>query len=313
MTVSCSVVVPVHNEEESIRVLYERLTARLTGLEITYEIVFIDDGSSDRSLEILQGLHAEDLRVKYVALSRNFGHQVAVSAGLDYASGDAVIVMDADLQDPPEVVGELLARWRQGYDVVFAVRARRKGDGIFKRGTAALFYRVFRRITAVSAPLDAGDFRLMSRRAVDALRMCRERNRFVRGLAGWVGFRQVTVSYERDPRHAGETTYSVARMIRFAFDGIAAFSVLPLRLAAYAGLFFVIAGAGLFVYVTAVEGWSALRGVTNRVLVSVVLLVSGIQLLALWILGEYLWRIFEEARRRPLYIAAEAVGFEPRR
>jgi polyisoprenyl-phosphate glycosyltransferase len=311
MTPACSIVIPVYDEAETLPVLYEQLTAVLARLGLAYEIVFVDDGSRDRSAAILRDLHAKDARVRYLAFSRNFGHQVAISAGLDFASGDAVVVMDADLQDPPEVIGDLVARWREGNDVVFAVRSRRSGEGVFKRATAALFYRIFRRATAVSVPLDAGDFRLMSRRAVEALRACRERNRFVRGLAGWVGFRQTRVEYERDPRYAGKSKYSLANMIRFAFNGIAAFSWMPMRLATYAGLALVLAGMALLLYLVAVRTPGGLGLSASSVLVPVVLLVGGLQLLALGVIGEYLGRVHEEVRARPLYILAEAVGFDP--
>ena len=310
----CSVVVPVYNEAQVLPVLYRRLTAALTALALPYEIVLVDDGSSDRSPEILRDLRREDARVRYITLSRNFGHQIAISAGLDHASGDCVIVMDADLQDPPETIGALVARWREGFDVVFAVRAQRRGESIFKRGTAALFYRLFRRMTALTAPLDAGDFRLMSRRAVDALRACRERNRFVRGLASWVGFRQTSVPYDRDPRYAGETKYSLAKMVRFALNGIMAFSWAPLRLVSYAGFACALLGAVLLVG----EGLGAgLRGARSAaegasLIVAVVLFVGGLQLLGLGVIGEYLGRVHEEVRGRPLYVVAAAVGFEGR-
>jgi polyisoprenyl-phosphate glycosyltransferase len=310
MTPACSIVIPVYDEAETLPVLYERLTAVLTRLGLAYEIVFVNDGSRDRSAAILRDLHAKDARVRYLAFSRNFGHQVAISAGLDFASGDAVVVMDADLQDPPEVVGDLVARWHEGYDVVFAVRSRRSGEGVFKRATAALFYRIFHRVTSVAAPLDAGDFRLMSRRAVEALRSCRERNRFMRGLAGWVGFRQARVEYERDPRYAGESKYSLAKMTRFAFNGIAAFSLMPMRLATYAGLALVLAGVTLLLYLAAARTLGRAGLSVAGTLVPVVLLVGGLQLLALGIIGEYLGRVYEEVLARPLYIVAEAVGFD---
>lgn len=230
-----SVVIPVYNEAAVLPTLYDRLTRVLNGLGEPYEIIFVNDGSADESPLLLQDLQAKDERVKFLSLSRNFGHQIAITAGLDHSTGQAVVVMDADLQDPPEVIPRLIEQWCKGYDIVFAVREKRRGEGLFKRATAALFYRILRHLTATEMPLDAGDFRLMSRKAVETLNDIRERNRFIRGLAGWIGFRQTSVSFVRDIRHAGETKFPLKKMLRFAFTGIISFSLVPLQLAGYLG------------------------------------------------------------------------------
>ncbi|HVN32489.1 MAG TPA: glycosyltransferase family 2 protein, partial [Thermoanaerobaculaceae bacterium] len=236
MSVELSVVVPVFNERESVPELYRRLTGALAGAVSSFEIVLVDDGSNDGSWEMIRELAARDSRVKGLSFSRNFGHQMAFTAGLDHADGDAVVIMDADLQDPPELLPELVARWREGNDVVYAVRARRAGETAFKLFTAAAFYRLLRRITHVDIPVDTGDFRLMSRKAVEAFRRMPERHRFTRGMVAWLGFRQVGVSYERAARHAGETKYPLRKMLRLASDGITSFSYIPLQLASWVGL-----------------------------------------------------------------------------
>ena len=254
-----SIVIPVYNEAEVLPALYDRLTRVMEGLVEPYEIIFVNDGSQDDSTLLLRDFQARDKRVKFLSFSRNFGHQIAITAGLDYSSGQAAVVMDADLQDPPEVIPRLIEQWRKGYDVVFAVRAKRQGEGLFKRATAALFYRLFRRMAATEIPLDAGDFRLMSRRAVEALQSIRERNRFIRGLAGWIGFRQTSVTYVRDVRQAGETKYPLKKMLRFALNGLMSFSLVPLQLASYLG--FLISSIG-FVYIVYAIG---LKLFTDRV------------------------------------------------
>jgi polyisoprenyl-phosphate glycosyltransferase len=306
-----SVIIPVYNEAEVVPALYWRLTRVMEGLGEPYEIIFVNDGSRDDSPALLRELWERDNRVRFLSLSRNFGHQIAITAGLDRSSGQAVIVMDADLQDPPEVIPQLIEQWRKGYDVVFAVRERRRGDGLFKRATAALFYRLFRHLSATNVPMDAGDFRLMSRRAVEALNAIRERNRFIRGLAGWIGFPQTSVPFVRDVRHAGETKYPLKKMVRFAFNGIISFSLVPLQLAGYLG--FVVSATGFFYMAYAI--W--LKLFTERVVLGwasvmvAVLFLGGVQLISLGIIGEYLGRIYEEVKRRPLYIVGEAKGFEP--
>jgi polyisoprenyl-phosphate glycosyltransferase len=305
-----SIVIPVYNEAEVLPALYDRLTRVLEALIEPYELIFVDDGSQDDSPLLLRDIQARDERVKFLSLSRNFGHQIAITAGLDYSSGQAAVVMDADLQDPPEVIPRLIEQWRKGYDIVFAVRAKRQGDGLFKRATAAIFYRLFRRMTATEIPLDAGDFRLMSRRAVEVLQSLRERNRFIRGLAGWVGFPQTSVSFVRDVRQAGETKYPLKKMLRFALNGLMSFSLVPLQLASYFG--FLISSIAFFYIAYAI----GLKLFTDRVVLGwtsvmvAVLFLGGVQLISLGIIGEYIGRIYEEVKQRPLYVVDEAKGFE---
>jgi len=310
MTSNYSVVVPIYNEAEVLPVLYQRLTKTLTEVGESYEIIFVDDGSTDDSPRLLAELRSQDSRVKVVTFSRNFGHQIAITAGLDYSSGDPVIVMDGDLQDPPEVIPQLIAQWQTGNDIVFAVRASRDGEGLFKRMTASLFYRVLRRLTTTQIPVDAGDFRLISRVAVESLKPIRERNRFVRGLVGWIGFRHTSITYVRDIRYAGTTKYPIPKMIKFALNGIFSFSFLPLQLATYLGL-----GVSLlsFVYLAyavwlklftarVVQGWASV--------IVAVLFVGGVQLVCLGIMGEYIGRIYEEVKQRPLYLVEALAGFD---
>lgn len=315
-TQSISIVIPIFNEESTIAELEGRLSSLVGRLEtnkgLAWEVVFIDDGSVDRSLELLRNLAARDSRYRVIAFSRNFGHQMAITAGMDRADGDAVVVMDADLQDPPEVVEEMVDRWRAGYDVVYGVRAKRLGESFFKKATAALFYRSLRSLTGVDIPVDAGDFRLMSRAVVLTLRVLRERHRFVRGLVAWVGFRQIAVPYERHARFAGETKYSLNKMVRFAADGITSFSTLPLRAATWFGIF-----SGLLA--VAVGVWSIytkffIRGVVPgwTTLMILIAFSSCVQLIMMGIMGEYLGRAYEQLKGRPLYVVAEDVNFESR-
>jgi dolichol-phosphate mannosyltransferase len=305
-----SVVAPVYNEEDLLREFYQRVVAVLEPMGETFELVLVNDGSRDRSPELMRQLHAQDARVKVVNFSRNFGHQLAITAGTDYAQGQAVIIIDSDLQDPPEVIPDLITRWREGYQIVYAVRSERAGETWFKRATARFFYRLIHSITNVDIPIDTGDFRLMDRRVVDALSGIREYNRFVRGLSVWVGFNQTGVPYKRAARTVGTTKYPLRKMIRFALDGITSFSYLPLQLATYLG--FIVAGISVLgIIVTIVlrlSGNLAFEGQAST-LVSV-LFLGGVQLIFLGIIGEYLGRIYDEVKRRPLYIVAEALGFE---
>ncbi|MBM4457691.1 MAG: glycosyltransferase family 2 protein [Chloroflexi bacterium] len=304
-----SVVAPVFNEEAILPEFYRRTSAALDALGEPWELVLVNDGSRDRTPQIMRELHAADPRVKVVDFARNFGHQVAITAGADYATGDAVVVMDADLQDPPEVIPDLLARWREGYEVVYAVRAERKGETWFKEFTAKAFYRIVYRITDIDIPMDTGDFRLMDRKVVDALKAMREKHRFMRGLSVWVGFRQTGVKYVRAERLAGETKYPLKKMLKFALDGITSFSYLPLQLATYVG--FTIAGLAVLGIIATIilrlSGSEAFYGQATT-LVSV-LFLGGVQLISLGIIGEYLGRIYDEVKGRPLYIVREAVGF----
>lgn len=304
-----SVVLPVFNEEETLPELYRQLTPALEALGVSFEVVLVNDGSRDGSLALLKEIHGRDPRYKYVSLSRNFGHQIAISAGTDYTRGEAVVVMDADLQDSPAVIGDMMDRWREGYDVVYAVRETRQ-DSLFKRLTAAAFYRVLQRVTNINIPVDVGDFRLMSRRAVDSLKSIKERHRFVRGLVSWIGYRQIGVPFQRGARYAGETKYPLRKMLKFAFDGLTSFSFKPLQLATYFG-FFVSSFSFLFaIYVIwlrvfterTVQGWTSLM--------VAVLFLGGIQLISLGVIGEYIGRIYDEVKQRPLYLVEEADGFD---
>ena len=306
-----SVVVPIHDEEESLGELHRRLATVLDALDGDWELVLVDDGSRDRSFETMLELRDRDPRVKVVRLSRNFGHQVAITAGIDLASGDAVVVMDGDLQHPPEVIPELVARWREGYDVVYGVMTERGGETWFKRWTARRFYRLLGRMSDVDVPQAAGDFRLVDRRAVNAFTSLRERNRYVRGMFSWIGFRQTGVPYSSPARAAGRTKYTVPRMTRLALHGILSFSNAPLRLVL--GLGFVVSAfaiaeaiyalVGKFGGFYTVSGWASI--------VFVVSLLGGIQLIVLGVIGEYVSLIYDEAKRRPIYVIREQHGFEP--
>ncbi len=307
MSVEISVVVPVYNEEESVPEVHRRLTGVLAAITASYEIVLVDDGSHDRSWELIRGIAAKDPRVRGISFSRNFGHQAAFTAGLDNVDGDAVVIMDGDLQDPPELIPELVARWREGYDVVYAVRAKREGETVFKLATAAAFYRVLHRITSVNIPIDTGDFRLMSRKAADAFRRMREHHRFTRGMVSWLGFKQVGVEYLRASRHAGETKYTMRKMLRLASDGLTSFSYLPLQLASWLGVAVsALASVALAVALGMKAAGAALAWVWPAI--AGLALLGGVQLIALGLLGEYVGRIFDDVRGRPLYLLRETVG-----
>jgi len=303
-----SVILPVYNERENLDVLVTRLVLVLEKtVGGSFEVLFIDDGSRDGSAEILDSFHNRNPRLKVIHFSRNFGHQAALQAGLDEAKGEAVILMDADLQDPPEVVTSFIERWRQGYDVVYAVRTNRK-ERLLKRAAYAVFYRTMRAITEIDMPLDAGDFCLLDRRVVDTLVSLPERNRFLRGLRSWVGFKQVGIAYERGARHAGLPKYTLPRLMQLALSGYIGFSAMPLRIAAWLG--FLSAGAGLaltvWALVTKLMDIPSPRGWASTL--AVILFVGGIQLLILGIIGEYLGRVYDEVRERPLYIVRSRVG-----
>ncbi|MCG8352448.1 MAG: glycosyltransferase family 2 protein [Chloroflexales bacterium] len=311
-----SVVAPVYNEELLLPEFCRRMVAVLESIGEPFEIVLVNDGSRDRSPEIMNQLHEQDPRIKVVNFSKNFGHQLAITAGTDYARGQAVIVIDSDLQDPPEVIPDLIQRWREGYQVVYAVRAEREGETWFKKVTAAFFYRLIDRITNVNIPVDTGDFRLMDRKVVDAISGIREHHRFMRGLSVWVGFKQIGVPYKRDARKAGETKYPLRKMLKFAMDGITSFSYLPLQLATYMG--FVVAALSLLfliaVFVLRLAAanpdptTAAFYGQASTLVT--VLFLGSVQLIFLGVIGEYLGRIYDEVKRRPLYIVADALGFE---
>jgi len=304
-----SLIVPIWNEEQVIPELYKRVVATMESTGQTWELVCVNDGSRDRSLALLLELNAKDPRVKVVDFSKNFGHQVAITAGADYAEGDAVIVMDADLQDPPDVVLRMIEKWREGYEVVYAVRAKREGETWFKLFTAKVFYRLLRGVANIDIPVDAGDFRLMDRRVVFAMRQLREKHRFMRGLSSWVGFKQIGVEYERAERFAGETKYPFRKMLRLAMNAITSFSYLPLQLATYFGftLAFLSLIGIILTIILRLSGSDAFHGQATT-LVSV-LFLGGIQLIFLGIIGEYLGRIYDEVKDRPLYIVSRAYGF----
>jgi glycosyltransferase involved in cell wall biosynthesis len=307
-----SFVIPIFNEERVLPELHRRLADVADSLDGPAEFILVDDGSDDRTREVAEGLRSTDDRVKLVVLSRNFGHQLAISAGLDFASGEAVVIMDGDLQDPPELVPEMAERWREGYDVVYAVRAARPGETRFKRGTASLFYRLMARLTNVEIPVDTGDFRLVDSRVAAIVANMREPDRYLRGLFAWVGFRQTAVPYERAARSAGDTKYSLGRMLRFATDGLLSFSTVPLRLTLASG--FVIAALAFAAGATAIllklfgayttPGWASL--------VVVLSFFSGVQLMVLGTIGLYVGRIYAQGKHRPLYLVDRAIGFAAR-
>jgi glycosyltransferase involved in cell wall biosynthesis len=303
-----SFVLPVYEEEDTLPELYRRLAAVADGLDGSVEMLFVDDGSRDASAAVLLDMHERDPRVKVIRLSRNFGHQIALSAGLDAAAGDAVIIMDADLQDPPELVPELVAKWKEGFEIVYAVRRDRTVEPLWRRSTISFAYRLLTRMSDIELPVDAGDFRLVDRRALDAFKALRESNRYVRGMFSWVGFRQVGVPYSREARYGGKTKYPLRKLIRLGSDGLLSFSDAPLRLSLILG--FVVSVAALLLGVTSiilriagigyVPGWSSI--------VAVVSFLGGVQLIVIGMLGLYVGRIYDEVKRRPLYLVREAYG-----
>ena len=309
--VKYSILLPIYNEQENIPLLYKRLTIVMASITANYEMIFIDDFSTDNSFKLLEELHETDCRVKILKFTKNNGHQVAIMSGLEYASGEAVVIMDADLQDPPEILPKFFEKHSEGYDIVYAQREKRAGESLFKLVTAFMFYRVMRFLTNIEMPLDVGDFRLIDRRVVDSLKSMQERNKFLRGLIGWTGYKQVGITFKRDARHAGVTKYSIRKMFKLAFDGVFSFSHVPLRLATVLGLtisacsFFLILWTLFIKYGDgAVIGWSSL-------MISI-LFIGGIQLVTLGIIGEYVGRIYDEVKLRPLYIIDKKIGFVSR-
>ena len=309
-----SVVVPCFNEEAVIQATFQQLVTVLGAIPDTeFEFVFVDDGSRDRTPAILRSLQAADPRVRAVLFSRNFGHQIAVTAGVEHTTGDAVVLIDADLQDPPEVIGEMITLWRMGVDVAYGTRAGRDGESALKLWTAKKFYRFINKISDTVIPLDTGDFRLMDRRVVDAFLSMPERDRFVRGMVSWLGFSQAAVPYRRAARTAGVTKFSIFKMMRFATDGIVSFSILPLRLATWVG--FAASGIAILgILITVIDRLMGVEGLVKgwaSILVAV-LFIGGVQLICMGIIGEYIGRIYGEAKRRPLYVVRERMGFEAR-
>lgn len=301
-----SIVAPVYNEIESLSEFYSRIKTVMDELDDSWELIMVDDGSTDGSRDKIEALSEQDERVRPVIFARNFGHQIAVTAGWDYSRGDAVVVMDADLQDPPEVIPDLIEKWRDGYEVVYAVRSEREGENWFKLATASFFYRLILRITEVDIPLDAGDFRLLDRKVVNVLTQMRERHRFLRGMAAWVGFRQIGVSYKRAARFAGKTKYPIRKMARLAITAVTGFSYFPLQVATFIG--FISAGISILaipiVIAMRLAGSQAFFGQATTLIA--VLFLGGVQLISLGILGEYIGRLYDEAKGRPLYIVRAA-------
>jgi dolichol-phosphate mannosyltransferase len=301
-----SVIAPNYNEIESLPEFYQRVSAVMNKMGESWELILVDDGSQDGTGDLIRKLAQEDPHVRPVILARNFGHQIAVTAGLDYSRGDAVTIIDSDLQDPPEVIEELVKKWREGYEVVYAVRAEREGESWFKLWTASLFYRLIYRITDVKIPLDTGDFRLMDRKVVNVINSMRERHRFLRGMSAWVGYKQVGVPYKRAARFAGDSKYPFKKMLKLAINAVTGFSYFPLQLATYLGF----GAAGLSILMIPVV--IILRSITRTELVGqastlvAVLFLGGVQLISLGILGEYLGRVYDEVRGRPLYTVSQA-------
>ena len=301
-----SIIAPVFNESETIPEFYRRISTVMDEVGEPWELVIVDDGSMDQSALMMRELAEKDSRVRPIIFARNFGHQIAVTAGMDYARGDAVVVIDSDLQDPPEVIPELIARWREGFEVVYAVRAEREGESRFKLWTASLFYRLIYRITDVKIPLDTGDFRLLDRRVVDVMNKMREHDRFLRGMSAWVGFKQIGVPYKRAARFAGTSKYPLTKMIRLAMNAVTGFSFFPLQLSTYIG--FISAGLSIIlipivIFVRVLTRFELSGQATTLV---AVLFLGGVQLISLGILGEYLGRVYDEVRGRPLYIVSQA-------
>jgi polyisoprenyl-phosphate glycosyltransferase len=301
-----SLVIPVYNEESTIPELYRRVSAVMDSLDGSSELILINDGSRDRSLELLRELYSQDPRVVYLSLSRNFGHQIAVTAGLNFTRGRAIIILDADLQDPPELIPTMLELWRDGYQVVYAQRTKRQRETIFKKFTAYVFYRLLQQLADVDIPTDTGDFCLMDRQVVDILNKMPERDRYIRGLRSWVGFQQTAVQFERDPRFAGDVKYTLAQTLGLAINGLVSFSRVPLRLSTYLGLFSALVAIGmaiLVLYWRIVAPQSVLTGLATITIA--IFFLGAVQLVSIGILGEYIGRIYEEVKGRPLYTLAE--------
>jgi len=303
-----SVVVPMYNEAENIGPFYEQLKKVLDNIGESYEIICVNDGSTDATLETLLKLREKDPHIKVVDLSRNFGKEIALTAGLDFSSGMAVIPIDADLQDPPELISQLVAKWKEGYGMVYAVRKSRLGETLFKKLTAHFFYRLAEKIMDINIPRDTGDFRLMDRSAVDALKNIRERNRFMKGLFAWVGFKHVAIYYERDPRHKGKTGWNFFKLLNLAIEGITSFSYVPLRLATYIGLVIALMSFfyAAFIMISTLIYGNPVRGYPS--LITIILFLGGVQLICMGILGEYMGRIYTEVKQRPVYVIRKTIG-----
>jgi glycosyltransferase involved in cell wall biosynthesis len=300
-----SIIAPIYNELENLPLLYARVRDEMEKTGEAWELILVDDGSQDGSTEVIRKLAASDARVRPVIFARNFGHQIAVTAGLDYSRGDAVIIIDADLQDPPEVIGKLIEKWREGYQVVYAVRTEREGETRFKTATASAFYRIIDRITDIRIPLDTGDFRLMDRKVVDIMKAMRERNRFLRGMSAWTGFKQIGVEYKREARHAGESKYPLKKMLKLAMNAVTGFSMWPLELATRVGIGLIALDfiSLIVVIILSTAAHVDFHGLATLGIIMVFL--AGLILTFMGVLGEYIGRIYDEAKGRPLYIVAE--------
>lgn len=304
-----SVIVPMYFEQEVAQEFHRRIDATLNG-NYDYEIIYVDDGSKDDTLKILKDIKKTDKHVKILSFSRNFGHQAAVTAGVDKAKGDAVVIIDADLQDPPELIPDMINMWQQGNDVVYAKRKKRKGESAFKLFTAKMFYKILRGLTSTDIPADTGDFRLMDRKVVEAFKKMSEHNRFIRGMVPWLGFKQVPIEYERDVRFAGVTKYPFRKMVKFAIDGIMSFSTKPLQLVFQLGVLAILISLGILIYALVIKimGKADLEGWTS--LVVIITFFGGVQLLSVGVLGQYIGRIYEEVQSRPIYLVDEDIDGE---
>ncbi|MFN8417525.1 MAG: glycosyltransferase family 2 protein [Cytophagaceae bacterium] len=301
-----SIIIPIYNEESNIYKLYDRMLSVVTKLPLSYEFIFINDGSKDQSIQLIKSLASKDSNVKYIDFSRNFGHQIAVTAGLDKCSGDKIVIIDADLQDPPELIGEMYAKMKEGYEVVYAKRKSRKGESFLKKFTARTFYRTLASLTSVEIPVDTGDFRIMDKKIVEVLKQMPEQHKFLRGQISWIGFRQTYIEYDRDERHGGQTGYTYKKMIRFALDGITSFSNIPLKFATISG--FVVSGVAFLIMLYAlysrfilkdyVPGWTSL--------ILSIMFIGGVQLICVGIIGEYISRLGDNVRKRPLYVVRDS-------
>ena len=311
MSFKYSLIVPIYNEEETIPELYRRLQAVMEQMDEPVELILINDGSRDRSLAVMRDLHDQDPRVCYISLARNFGHQIAVTAGLNFSRGQVVVILDADLQDPPELIPSMIEQWKQGFDVVYAQRTQRRRESWLKRLTAYGFYRILKQLADVDIPTDTGDFCLLDRQVVDVLNAMPERNRYIRGLRSWIGFRQTAVLFERDPRYAGEVKYTFRKSLALATNGLVSFSTVPLRLSTYLGFFsavLALAMAFLVIYWRLFHPESPITG--HAIVAVAVFFLGAVQLFSIGILGEYIGRIYEEVKNRPLYTLSEVAGFK---
>lgn len=304
-----SVVVPVYNEESVVKESYSRLSKVMKTLDGDYELIFVNDGSTDLTANIIKELYKNDSKVKLLNFSRNFGHQIAITAGIEHSVGDAVVIIDADLQDPPEAIIEMVKKWKEGFQVVYGKRSRRKGETFFKKITAFVFYRLLKILTSIDIPLDAGDFRLIDSKVRDSLKLIGEKNRFLRGLISWVGFKQTYITYIREERFAGETKYPIGKMIKFALDAITSFSYKPLKLASYLGFILSFISFFYLAYIIYLKIFTAKTIIGWTSILAVNLFFNGVMLIIIGIIGEYIGRIYDEIKNRPLYILQDKIGF----